>query len=333
MIISILNKEKQIQIKDLTRFDASKSVLVKGTVNPITFVKLKIGADGAFIDVFNASSKNWFLDYAFSSYKFDVDSTNSKLIFEANNTPYSIDVVAGTYTLSTLLVAIKSIIELSVPLFTVDFSLDDKNKITITSSGTIKIKPKASASCLLQHLGFKDEGQLISYPVEYGLRKIVLEVGSITESNIVEEYVEVYSVEGDALFSEDSDLIIFENDIMKWTPAGHGSFIYLHRKAQRNIIDWMDRQGYRDDFNNKLTKFAFVDNSDVRMWATYNALKMLFMSFNNSTDDVFKKKSEYYSALEIEARSRAVLSLDLDGDSQKDVSSTPDIQSGRLFFR
>jgi hypothetical protein len=234
MIIPILHIEKIVQVKDLTRFDASKSVLVKGSVGAITSVKIKMGASGPEIDCFNSLQKNWFVDFAFNT---------------------------------------------------------------------------------------------------AGDTEITLTVETATESESIVETVTVLTKEEDALFSSDSDLVGFENDIMKWLPQGRGTFLDLHRKAQRLIIEWIDRKGYRDDKNAKLTKLAFVDNTEVQMWATYMTLKLFFMGAQNATDDVFKRKAEYYAKLEIEARDRTSLTLDLNGDGVKDKSTTTDIGSGRLFFR
>jgi hypothetical protein len=334
MIISILHAEKKVQLKDLTRFDASKSVLVKGSVDAINSVKIKAGADGTDIEVFNAQPKNWFVDFAFSEYKFDVDATNSKLTFEMNGTKYNTDVVAGTYSLADLLTAMKAAIELIASPLVVSFSVDERNRITITPSPALKILPKTSSMDLFQHLGFSEDGQLVGAPVEYGIRKVTLTVASASESATAVEYLQVYTKEGDALFSEDADLVGFENDIMKWLPAGRGTFLDLHRKAQQSILDWTDRKGYRDDNGKKITKWAFVDNSDVRMWSTYLSLKLFFMGVTNATDDVFKRKASYYEKLEIEARDRVVLELDLDGDGKSDIDNErADIGSGRLFYR
>lgn len=333
MIVAILHSEKQLQLKDLTRFDASKSILVKGTTNPINSVKIKAGADGTDIEIFNANQKNWFLDWAFAQYAFDVDATNSSLTFETEGTTYTTNVLSGTYSLSNLLTEIKNAIEAIAPTLSVSFTVDERNRITFSPSLPLKFRPNTSSTDLLPHIGFKEDGQLVGFPVEYGLRKVTLTVASISESASTDAYIQVYTPEGDALFSEDSDLAGFESDIMKWLPAGRGSFLDLHRKAQRLILDWVDRQGYRDDFDRKITKFAFIDNSDVRMWSTYLALKLFFLNANNQEGDVFEKKADFYEKQEIQARDRAVLNLDLDGDNKKDLAQGPDIRSGRLFFR
>lgn len=343
MIIPILHLEKQVQVADLTRFSAVKSRLVKGSANPIRSVKIKAGADATEVEVFDAESDNWFLDWIFDSYKFDVDPANSELVFEANGTQYQTNVLTGTYTLANLLTQIKNAIEAVASPLTVSLTVDEKNRITLNPSLPLKIQPNFSSAGLLRHIGFKEDGQLVGFPVEYGLRKVTLKIGAgtqtgddppvIIEENEVSEFVEVYTEEGDSLFSEDADLVSEEPDIMKWLPAGRGSYMDLHRKAQRLILDWCDRQGYRDDANRKLTKFAFVDHSDVKTWAYYMVLKLFFMGAQNDVDDVFKKKAAYYEKLEIASRDRAVLNLDLDGDDKPDVQPGPAIRSGKLFFR
>lgn len=347
MIIAILHNEKQVQLQDLTRFDASKSVLVKGSANPIRSVKIKAGADGTDVEVFNEDDcKKWFLDWAFAAYAFDVDATNSQLAFEVGGTQYTTNVLTGTYDLANLLVAIKTAIEAVASPLTVSLTVDEKNRITIAPSLPLKILPNFSSAGLFRHIGLREDDQLVGFPVEYGLRKITVTVGAgtlganpevdppvIIETATQSAYVEVYSEEGDSLFSEDADLVSEEPDIMKWLAAGRGSYKDLHRKAQRLILDWCDRQGYRDEHNRKITKFAFVDHSDVRMWSYYMVLRLFFMGAQNDVDDVFKKKAAYYEKLEIASRARAVLNLDLDGDDKPDAPNGPDISSGRLFFR
>lgn len=333
MIIPVLHLEKEVQLKDLTRITADKSILVKGSVDHINAVKIKPGADSAEVNVFGSGSPEvWFLDYYFTAYKFDVDSSNNSISFQHNLTDYNVNAADGTYTLAALLTEIKTKIEAAAAV-TVTLNLDDRNTITILASdSSFKIKFKKSSE-LLKHLGFSKDDQTKGFPVEYGIRKVTLTVESISESAVLDEYVKVYTKEGDALFSEDADLLSYESEIMKWLPRGRGSYLDLHRKAQKLIIDWIDRQGYRDDQNEKINKFAFVDNSDVRLWSVYTCLNLFFMGNQNASDDVFKEKAKHYHKLEIEARDRAVLNLDLDNDGVEDVISGPDIRSGRLYFR
>lgn len=331
MLIPILHCEKQVQIKDLTRFDASKSLLVKGSAGAITSVKINLA--GQDVEVFNSNPKNWFLDFAFNSYSFDVDATNSRIDFETRNLKYTTNVASGTYTLANLLTAIKTAIEAVASPFSILVTVDNFNQITFAPSQPLNFLPNQTSKGLLRHIGIKDDGQLVGYPIEYGLRKVSLTLSTGTETATIEDYVEVYTPEGDALFSEDADLISEENDIMKWLPQGHGSFIYLHRKAQKSILDYLDRNGYRDNKQRKITKFAFVDRSDVKEWSTYEALVFFFASAQNQTDDIFKEKRKHYEKLQIAARDRIALSLDLNGDKKPDLNQGPDIRTARLVMR
>lgn len=333
MLVPILHLEEKLQLKDLTRFDASKSILVKGTVNPINSIKIKPGADASEVEVFNAVPKNWYLDWAFKDYAFDVDATNEELVFEANGLSYTTNVVNGTYTLANLLVAIKNAIEAIASPLSVSITVDYRNRITIAPSTPLNVLPNNTSKGLLVHLGFSEDGQLVSAPVEYGVRKVTLKVSSISENESISHYVKVYSQSGDALFSQDSDLVSEENDIMKWLPVGRSSYLNLHRTAQTQILDWLDRNGYVDDSGKKITKFAVVDKSDVNIWSKYLTLRLFFMGANNQVDDTFKEKAKYYEKLEIEARNRAILNFDLDGDGKAEQVQGPDIGSGRLYLR
>lgn len=339
MIIPVIHTEKSLQINDLTRFDASKSILVKGSTNAITSVKIKPGLDGTGVEVFNSNPKNWFLDWAFTDYAFDVDADGANEVsFKMGSTEYKTTVGNGTYSLANLLTAIKTAVETLVPTVTLSFEVDEKNRVSFIPSLPLEFQPNKTPNDLMKHIGFTKPG-LEGNPVEYGLRKVILTIEcaavpgpGVADSAETFSFIQVYTPEGDALFSEDADLVSEEPDIMKWLPAGRSSFMDLHRKSQKLILDFMDRQGYRDDNGDKITKFAFVDNSDVRLWSYYQVLRLFFMGAQNAKDDVFKDKAKYYEKLEIASRDRAILSLDLDGDKEPDVVNVG-IREGRIFLR
>lgn len=345
MLIPILQNEKQVQLKDLTRFDASKCVQVKGSEGSITQVLMTPGLGASVIDVFSSVTENWFLDFMFSSYMFDVGAPHNTLIFEVNGTKYETTVSDGSYSLTDLLTEIKTEIEAIASPLVVNFSVDGNSRITIDPSLPLKILPTSSLKDLFHHIGFKDDGQLVSYPVEYGLRKVKLEIvsekpGALpsdplieVERASVENYIEVYTPEGDGLYSEDSDLVSLEPDIMKWVQSGRATYLDLHRKSQKLILDYLDRKGFRNEDGKKITKFMLVDNSDVRVWSYYQVLKLFFLGIQNDKDDVFKKKSDYYSKLEVDARERVEISLDSDEDGEPDESSKLHVSSGRMLMR
>lgn len=336
MILPVLFFEDTVQVNDLTRFDASKSVLVKGSQGNISSVKIRPGATASEIDVFNAVQKNWFLDWVFTDLKFDVDDTNNRIDFmlNENDAPAAL-IPAGSYTTEELIGEIEDAL-IAAGVADAEVSFDEWEQITIEGTG-LKLLPKYKPEDLLQHLGFTKRGQKTGTPVEYVLKKVSLTIvsgtGESQETATKDYYVEVYSPEGDALFSCDADLTAEEPDIMKWLPQGRTSYMDLHRKAQRLILDWLDRKGYRDTQGNKLTKFAVLDKSDVNTWSYYTALRLFFNGNSNAKDDVFKEKAKEYAKHEAESRDRFTLSLDLNNDKKPDAQKGPDIATGRILFR
>lgn len=333
MIVSVLHHEEKLQLNDLTRIDASRSILVKGSLNPINSVKIQAGADAPEIEVFNANSKNWYLDWMFSTYAFDVMAEHAELHFKVSGVQYSTLVPDGTYTLATLLNAMKTVIEAVASPLTVTFTVDERNRINCTPSLPLEFLPTYTSKGLLPHLGFTEDGQLIGTPVEYGLRKIKIVVASISENATLYKFMKVYTAEGDALFSDDADLIVHEPDVMKWLAVGRGSYKDFHRKAQKEILDWIDRKGYRDENSKKITKWAVVDKAEVNEWSTYLALKFFCLSVRNTETDVWRKKASEYDAMALDAQKRATLHFDLNGDKKPDVVPGPEIGTGKLLFR
>jgi len=120
----------------------------------------------------------------------------------------------------------------------------------------------------------------------------------------------------DNLFSSDADLVSHEPDILKWVREGRNTYKDVHRRCQTLILDWLDQQGYIDIYGAKFTKAAVVDVSEVREWATFMALELIFRGINNRDEDVFFQKAEYYEGRMKDVRTRAVLRLDVDGSGE-----------------
>jgi len=333
MLIPVLHLEDSVQVLDLTRFRADKSVAVKGTVGAINSVKIKPAADLAFIEVFNTEPSEWFLDYVYTSQAFDVWSDNNALNFEVDGVKYRALVASGTYTLNTLLTAIKTSIETLVSSFTVTLSVDSFNRITITPSKSLRLLLNRELACLFSQLNFVDSESLKSLPVEYGLRKVTLEVATASESATIDKSIKVLTVESDKLFSSDADLVTREPDIMKWLPEGRASYLDQHRKTQVEVIDWLFRKGYYDDNGNKLTKWSIVHTDELRQWAIYKTLAGLMFSFSNQVDDVFMKKYEKYSGMAQAAKDIYSLTLDKNNDGEADVVQDKGTAEGTLIRR
>lgn len=142
-------------------------------------------------------------------------------------------------------------------------------------------------------------------------------------------YINIYSVEGDYLYSNDQELVQFEPDIRRWIPEGRNSFLNVHRQAQREILDYLDRNGFTDINGNKYNKFDLLDRSDVNEWSRYAALRMIFEGITVSREDVYNSKRQIYDGKEANARNRMTLSLDK--TKTKTKTKTPLNHSVGLF--
>lgn len=148
------------------------------------------------------------------------------------------------------------------------------------------------------------------------------------------DYIDVYTEEGDDLFSDDSDLTDEESDIMRFVPPGKATFKYLHRNAQKQIFQDLDRLGFTDVFEEKLTKWAVKDKSELNEWSTFLVLNMIYSDASNAKDDSHKAKADMYSTEVIKARKRMILRLDVDNDGIADQFGEGfDTATVRLAFR
>lgn len=146
-------------------------------------------------------------------------------------------------------------------------------------------------------------------------------------------FVKLYTELGDYLFCSDQELEVEEPEIRKWVVNGRNSFKNIHRQVQKKILEWLDRKGYVNEFDEKFTKFDLVDVSEVREWSRYMALRIIFEGIKNQSDDVFQQKRNNYSASEVEARQRAILRIDADKTGTLEPGEGDDTNSIQLGFR
>jgi len=204
-IIPVLEAEEKIQLNDKTRFNGVKSFVTKGAT-AISTMTVTIGA--TVINIFDSEVSNRFGDWAHTAWTFDIDSTNNKIYFSENSVDLVATVASATYaTLASLLTAIQTALNAASSGYTL--TLDEKNRITMTkSNGTFIMTSLRKDAALLPHIGFYLEQKTAlaerqGTPVEFGFRKVVLTVGDGTTTATKNFYQKVYSVEGDALFSND----------------------------------------------------------------------------------------------------------------------------------
>lgn len=147
------------------------------------------------------------------------------------------------------------------------------------------------------------------------------------------QYIKVYSELGDRLFSKDSDLEAEEPGIRKYVKAGKNTFNDMHRLAQRKILEFLDRNGFVNMFQEKFTKWDLIDISEVSEWSRYMVMRMIFEASVTGKDDIFQTKRDEYEDYERDSRNRALLRIDVDKSKTLEIGEGLDIKSTRLFFR
>jgi uncharacterized protein YqfB (UPF0267 family) len=143
----------------------------------------------------------------------------------------------------------------------------------------------------------------------------------------------VKSVADDNLFSSDSDLTAWEPDILKYIRDGRSSFKDVHRESQKQILDWFDSQGIRDEDDNRYTAADVVDVQEVKEWSKFLTLQIIFEGISNAVDDVFSKKALKYEGYALRARNRSEIKLDTDGDGDAENSERTSVMTIKVGRR
>ena len=343
--IPVIDYESKVQIGDKTRFDGEKCFVTKDITDPMTGIKIALGSASA-INVYDADPKKRYLDAVWEDWNWDIDSTLNRVYFTEDGVEKTATIPEDEYTFAELLTEIETQMN-SAGDFDYVVGANERNEITISAGGNFGLIIRNRAGALLPTLGFKfdsdsDDSIFKGARVETARRKVVVTVettasGPVVTGNSKTFYVELFTPESDYLFTSDQDLLAEEADIMKWVPKGRSTHLNVHRRAQQNILDWFDRNGYCDENGEKLDKWAVTDVSQVKLWSAYLALRFIFKSISNAIDDVFASKAEYYEKLEIEARNRAVLKLAFRTNTKEkgkvDADLSPSSWGGTLVRR
>jgi hypothetical protein len=317
-----LEFDDKVQIGDKVRLSGSRSFVSKGST-AIAAMTIKPDAETGEIAVYNADTEQRYLDWVYTAFEMDIDSSNNAITFNEGGSNLTATISNGTYSLAELATQIQTQLD-AAGGHTYTVSVSSEDKFTISATGQFSLLP--SSANILEQLGFKESTGVSlsgssSYTgkrMRYVTRKVTLEVDG---SNVVSKYIKLYSEAGDSLFSSDSDLKRHESDILKWLPDDRSSYKYAHRRAQERILAFLDEKGYTDIYRNKYTIDSIVNIDEVKEWSTFLTLRLIFQGFKNASDDVFGEKVNTYLDDEKEARNRVVLRLDVDGDGDVDENS------------
>lgn len=150
----------------------------------------------------------------------------------------------------------------------------------------------------------------------------------ITNSNSVT----LVTLEEDALFTDDNDLITDEHDILSWLPEGQSSFTYIHRRAKQRILSWLDEQGYRDCEGNRYTFDDIVDREEFKEWSRFLALRLIFGFIYNARGDVYLDKYNEYCKKEGTSRNR-MFKFDINKDNDDTTEHVETIRTDTSVLR
>lgn len=147
-----------------------------------------------------------------------------------------------------------------------------------------------------------------------GTKTVTIEITTDGAPTTLTKDIVVSTEASDKLFSSDQDLEAIENNVLRYVPEGRNSFKYLHRRAQKEMIGWLNKNGWKKNDGTDVDKSSFVETEQVRFWSTYLTLRLLYKDMSNTPGDVFELKSKLYEKEEHVWREMALLKLDLNGD-------------------
>lgn len=167
-----------------------------------------------------------------------------------------------------------------------------------------------------------------------GTKTVTVKVNGGSPSEVSKSFdLEVVDAATDMLFASDSDLTQDEPMILQWVKPGRNSFNNIHREVQKQILDLLNRKGYRTTSGGMITKANVVDHEQVREMAKYLALHLIFSGASNQVGDVFSLKAQEYRSKFNTVSGRQIIGLDLNGDSAVDVGEGVNLSSARLIRR
>lgn len=206
------------------------------------------------------------------------------------------------------------------------FVSKDESAITL-----VRIEPEASAG-FIDVTGSNFENWFLDWAyTSNGTKTVTLEITTDGAPETFTETIEVLTESEDRLFSNDSDLVEIEDQILRFIRKGRNSFKDKHRQAQKRIIDSLDRRKVFDLEGNRLTKNDLFSIEEIKQWSTYLTLQIIFESLRVETDDIYSFKADGYRSLAGKAEHTAVLRFDFDQDADEDRVET--LMSGRLLRR
>ena len=172
-----------------------------------------------------------------------------------------------------------------------------------------------------------------------GTKTITLQITTSAAPVTFTASIVVLDKNTEVLFSSDNDLYNIENDILKFVPAGKNSFVFVHRQVKEDLLEEIYRNKILNTTGQRLVEADVIDSTELKYWAKYRALRIIFEGLSNAVDDIFDKKASKYGSQENEWRNQTfnILVLDYNSDGIiNDADRNPGLSDQRstgLLYR
>ncbi len=166
---------------------------------------------------------------------------------------------------------------------------------------------------------------------EYTVR-VELKTASLDKS--IDYTVKAITEEEDNLLASDNDLFGYENELKDKKLEGRNSWKYAHRKAQEEIVQFLYKNGKFNSDGTPITKDQLKTESKLNMWATFEAMLIIFQDLKTSNSAAYNEKLADYSEKRGEAREIYIIKFDADkdGDIDQDDEDEKVITNRPKFF-
>jgi hypothetical protein len=160
-----------------------------------------------------------------------------------------------------------------------------------------------------------------------GTKEIKLKIELEDESEKeVSFFIDCLTEEKDALFSSDSQLFAWENELQYQFPQGKNSFKYAHRNSQNMIIRYLDGEGIRKKDGSPFSKQELAENVYISEWSAYQTIINLLEDQRITDSDIFNEKKKSYMARLIDAKKNAAIRLDYDDNGEIENHEIKNVQ-------
>lgn len=135
--------------------------------------------------------------------------------------------------------------------------------------------------------------------------------------------IEVLSLLDDNLFCTEGELAEYESEIFNYLPESRQSFKHTIRAASQLILGELYEDGVRDSNGAQLERKALEIRPDLKRWAIYKTLQLIFEDQVHAQDSYFNIKADRYRELaKMQRRKQDFANVDTDGDGTPDTVTT-----------